>query len=173
VITSIVYHTDDDKLYWKEIKSYVRNTPDVWAAPFKITFDKRQDEFTPNCFENVRTLAPATDHSRLSFVEQERLFSNLLKVAKMPKVWSAPTQKKKEEDIRHSIHGFVPPFMISSGTLYTLSDLYEDNCVLRSFCDISSIRKENIQSWWEDDDKKRGYVGLTQNRVVDEKAKSR
>jgi hypothetical protein len=82
----IVYHPEENKLYWKEIQSYVKNTPNVWAAPFKITFDKRQDEFTPNCFESVRILAPATDHSRLSFVEQERLFSNLLKVTKLPKV---------------------------------------------------------------------------------------
>jgi hypothetical protein len=35
----IVYHPDDDRLYWKEIQSYVKNTPNVWAAPFKIVFD--------------------------------------------------------------------------------------------------------------------------------------
>lgn len=156
----IVYHPDDDKLYWKEIQSYVRNTPNVWAAPFKVTFDKRQDEFTPNCFEKVRIFAPATDHSRLSFAEQERLFSNLLKVTKLPKVWSAPTQKKREEDIRRSIKGFVPPFMISNGILYTLSDLNENDCILWGYCDLSAIRQENLQGWWEDDDKRKGYTYL-------------
>jgi hypothetical protein len=156
----IVYHTEDDKLYWKEIQSYVKNTANVWAAPFKVVFDKKYDEFTPNCFENIRTFAPTTDHSRLSFTQQERLFSNLLKVTKLPKVWSAPTQKKREEDIRRSIRGFVPPFLISGGTLCTLSDLYEDNCVLRGFCDVSSIKKEYIHDWWEDDDKRRNYIYL-------------
>jgi len=156
----IVYHTDDDKLYWKEIQSYVKNTPNVWAAPFKIVFDKTQDEFTPTCFERVRIFAPATDHSRLSFIQQEKLFSNLLKVTRLPKVWSACAQKNREEDVRRSINGFVPPFLISGNTLFTLSDLHEDNCVLRGFCDLSSIRKENTNAWWEDDDKKRNYIYL-------------
>lgn len=156
----IVYHPDDDKLYWKEIQSYVKHTPNVWAAPFRIAFDKNHDEFTPNCFESIRAYAPATDHSRLSFEQQERLFSNLLKITKLPKVWSAPTQKRREEDIRRSIKGFVPPFLISNDTLYTFSDLHEDNCVLRKFCDISFIRKENVHDLWKDDDRKRNYIYL-------------
>lgn len=156
----VVYHPDDDKLYWKEIQSYVKNTPNVWAPPFKITFNKTQDEFTPSCFDKVRDFAPLTDHSRISFVEQERLFSNLFRVRKIPKVWSAPTKRKNDSTVRQSINGFVPPFLISSGRLFSFSNLYEEKCVLRSYCDTSKINKEKVESWWENDDKKKDYVYL-------------
>jgi hypothetical protein len=161
----IVYHPDDDKLYWKEIQSFVRNTPNIWHPPFKIVFDKAKDEFTPNCFDMVRSFAPTTDHSRLSFTAKEKLFSNLLKINRMPKIWSADTDKKYDDDVRYAIQGFIPPFTIFSGKLYSLSDLNNSNCALRQFCDVSSVREEPIQQWWDDDVFRRHYVYLL-NRLL-------
>lgn len=160
----IVYHPDDDKLYWKEIKSFVRNTPNVWNPPFRITFNKSLDEFAPDCFDKVRSFAPETDHSRLSFSSKEKLFSNLLKINRMPKVWSANTDKKHEDDIRYVLQGPIPPFTILSGKLYTFSDLSKQNA-LHQFCDVSSVKEEIIESWWSDDVFRRHYVYLL-NRLL-------
>lgn len=37
----IVYHPQDDKLYWKDIKSYVQSTPTVFQAPSTSPLKKR------------------------------------------------------------------------------------------------------------------------------------
>src|SRR5262245_34297106 len=42
----IVYHPADDKLYFREVKAYIRDTPNVFAPPYRIRFDKGRDEFT-------------------------------------------------------------------------------------------------------------------------------
>jgi hypothetical protein len=154
----IVYHPDDDKLYWKEIHTYVKATPNVWRPPHKILFNKGSDEFNPACFESVRSLAPTSDSPRISFTEQERLFSNLLKIRRMPKVWSAPTQARDFSDVRSAISGFVPPFAISAVRIYSLSDLNRDDCVLRNHCDTSGIRPERREQCWSDVARRRDYV---------------
>ena len=155
----IVYHPEDDKLYWQEIQSYVKDTPNVWQPPHKILFNKATDEFTSNCFQSVRALAPTANSPRISFTEQERLFSNLLRIRRMPEVWSAPTTAKSYEGVKSSIQGFVRlPFQVSSGRIYSLSDLNQASCVLRAHCDTSDIRIEEVEAWWADEDKRRAYV---------------
>ncbi|MBN1888794.1 MAG: DUF4365 domain-containing protein [Thermoflexales bacterium] len=156
----IVYHPGDDKLYWKEIHSYVKNTPNVWMPPFRIVFNKIADEFTPACYEALCSLAIGSSPSRLSFTQQERLFSNLLKIKRLPPVWSAPTREKRYDRVRGAIHGFVPPFTIFSGRLYSLSNLNETDCVLRQHCDVSDIHPESVETWWDDDALRREYVFL-------------
>ncbi|MGC9323050.1 MAG: DUF4365 domain-containing protein, partial [Kosmotogaceae bacterium] len=76
----IVYHPDDDRLYWKEVKSYVQSTPEVWSPPYQVVFDKARDEFSVDCLQSVRELAPASQSTRVSYTQRERLISNLLQV---------------------------------------------------------------------------------------------
>lgn len=154
----IVYHPEDDKLYWKEIQSYVKNTPNVWQPPHKIVFNKAVDEFSPDCFQSVHTLAPTTKTPRISFTEQERLFSNLFRIRGMPPVWSAPSPAKNYQEVRSSIHGFVPPFHISAGRIYSLSNLNQAKCVLTGHYDRSGVRLEKVETWWTDEAKRRDYV---------------
>jgi hypothetical protein len=154
----IVYHPKDDKLYWKEIKSYVKDTPGIWQPPFRIAFNKTNDEFTPTCFQSVRSLAPKSQSTRISFVENERLFSNLLQVKRIPKVWSAPCSVRHYNDVRRSIQGFVPPFNVIANRIFSLSNLRDRDCTLRKFCDTERIRTEHLDSWWEDDVLERNYV---------------
>jgi hypothetical protein len=66
---------------------------------------------------------------------QERLISNLLPVTKLPKfLYFAPTRRKDAQGIRREIEGFVPPFTVVDGKLYSLSNLFDQNCVLRNWC---------------------------------------
>lgn len=156
----IVYHPEDDRLYWKEIQSYVKTTSKIWQPPLKIVFNKTTDEFSPSCFQSVRSLAPTAVSPRISFTDQERLFSNLLQIKQMPQVWSAPTTAKNYNQVRSAISGFVPPFTISAGRLFTLSNLNDSHCTLRRYCDISKVRAEAVERWWEDEDQRREYVFL-------------
>jgi hypothetical protein len=154
----IVYHPDDDKLYWKEIKSYVKDTPNVWQPPHKIVFNKATDEFTPICFQTVRSLAPESQTTRISLNEQERLISNLLHIKRIPKVWSAQCTVKHFDQVRFALHGFVPPYNVIAGQIYSLSDLRAENCILRRFCDTSTVRLEQPENWWGDEVLERNYV---------------
>ena len=39
----IIYHPNEDSLYYKEMKSYLKDTPNVWLPPFRVKFNKKQD----------------------------------------------------------------------------------------------------------------------------------
>ena len=154
----IVYHPEDDKLYWTEIKSYIKSTPQVWQPPHRVVFNKPTDEFTPTCFQTVRSLAPESQSTRISFSEHERLISNLLQITRIPKVWSAPSTVRHYDQIKFAIQGFIPPYDVIAGRVYSLSNLHNESCVLRRFCDVSNIRSEQVETWWGDEALERNYV---------------
>ncbi len=149
-IVYIVYHPGDDRLYWKEVKSYVREAKDVWKSPFKIHFDKSTDEFTPDCREQLGELAGASP-PRISRQSQERLFSNLLPIAKLPPVWLAPTDMKSREKVRAEVGGWTPPYALVGDLLYSFEDLSLDYAKLRPAIDGHDVEKAPGAHLWEDD----------------------
>ncbi|MCL4279994.1 MAG: DUF4365 domain-containing protein, partial [Ignavibacteriaceae bacterium] len=156
----IIYHPDDDKLYWKDVKSYIKTTPNVWHPPFKIDFGKAVDEFTPNCLSRLQEIAGISP-PRISFNQKERLFSNLLRLQKWPeKVWSAPCQAKRREDIWKHIQGFTPPFIVVNQRLYTFSDLSNEGCIFRDHYDTKNVSWELSETLWQDEVGSRHYVDL-------------
>lgn len=157
----VIYHPEDDKLYWKEMKSYLASTPEVWQPPYKIMFDKIADVFDSTCIDKLREIVRVSP-SRISSIEHERLFSNLLRVRKTPSwVWSAPCEASRKEQLWQSIPGYTPPFIIAGKRLYTFDNLDDQNCVFRPHCDTAQILKEPAEALWDDDDKIRQYVDLT------------
>lgn len=160
VTVFIIYHPGDDKLYWKEMKTYLESTPNVWTSPYKIEFDKTTDVFDANCVNKLRAIAKVSP-PRVSTIEREKLFSNLLKVREMPAwVWSSPCKANRREDLWDKIPGPTPPFAVTGKRLYTLDNLNNPNCVFRQFCDEDQILKEPAEAFWEDEDRERQYVDL-------------
>lgn len=156
----IVYHPKDDKLYYKEIKSYVLTTKGIFQAPLHIRFDKSVDEFSRESYSGVREAA-AVSRPRVSRDQREQLFSNLLVIKRGPKSISyAPTQCNTFSDIREQTSGFLSPFTIVQGRLYTLADLVDERCPLREFCEITEIRSFPAEQWANCDDTRRDYVFL-------------
>src|SRR3954447_9197328 len=66
----IVYHPKDDKLYFKEVKAYIRDTPGVFSKPHHIKFDKAKDEFTASSKAAVAQHAKVSP-PRISFDQKE------------------------------------------------------------------------------------------------------
>lgn len=156
----IVYHPNDDKLYWKEIKSYVRSTINVFKPPLVIAFQKMSDEFTTDCYDAICQIASVSP-PQISTQERERLYSNLLLVKQVPKlIFNAPTQYTTTEQVRDEIEGFVSPFCINGGQLYTLSDLRDSRCNLRGYCDTNHINDFPSKRWLEDESERKNYVYL-------------
>jgi len=164
----IVYHPADDKLYWKEVKGYIRSTPEVFRPPFRITFDKATDEFSPACYNDICRIANVSP-SRVSKQERERLFSNLLLVRRSPgKIWGAPTDYKGYAQLENQIRtsgGFVPPFCLTGDHVYTLSNLGDDSCALRDYCDTTKISEQPSKDWWNDEALRRAYTSML-NRLL-------
>lgn len=165
----IVYHPVDDKLYWKDVKEYVRVTPNIFHPPIKFVFSKETDEFTANFREKVLQIGEVST-PRILFQKQERLFSNLFLLQRAAKdLFSAPVLTNMDysmiASILHSRQSFTPPFCVIRGRLYTLSNLSDSACALREFCDPSKFQVENAQSWWPDSDLNRSYVSML-NRLL-------
>lgn len=156
----IVYHPTDERLYYVDIKDYVRNHPDVYTKPHKVHFDKSQDVFDAGAYDTLcrlaETMPPAVD-----FTRSERLFSNLF-----PVVWhireftSAATTYISREEIFYDFNSRtksekkfrLPPFFLFEERLYTLADLRDPNNLLRQFCDVSTITDHNVFEWLEVND---------------------
>lgn len=156
----IVYHPADDKLYYKEIKSYFRQSSTALQSPLRVKFDKAADEFTPNCYEQL-CRAAAVSPPRVSREQREKLYSNLLVVKRGPKlITSAPTEYKDFADIRGEIHGYAPPFTVSAGMLYTLADLRDSRSILRQYCDTSRINDVRAADWANGEAGSNDYVFL-------------
>jgi hypothetical protein len=145
----VVYHPTDDKLYFKEIKQYIRNTPGVFSKPHHVRFDKAKDEFTASSKGEVAGYAKISP-PRIAFDQKERLFTNLLPVRKLPEtLYSATTRRKSWQSIRDEIDGFVPPFCIVDGKLYSLSDLGDGQCALNPFC-VGKVSPNPATEWTAD-----------------------
>lgn len=154
----IVYHPDDDALYYKEIKSYIQATAAIWQAPLEVVFDKSTDLFSANAKDTVCHHA-AVSPPRLSFEQQERLYSNLLPVKTLPKMMTlAKTRRSSHQRVKEEVEGYTPPFCIHEHFLYTLSDLRHDQNVLRDYCDVETIDDLPTSKWMDDDELRRNLV---------------
>jgi len=146
----IVYHPKDDVLYFKEVKTYIRQTPNVFQAPLEIVFHKTSDLFSPAAKESVFRHAHVSP-PRLSFEAKERLFSNLLPIKRLPeRLTSAETDYRTQKEVKEQISGYTPPFCIFKERLYTLSDLHNYQNVLRPCCDLESVQDVSVADWLED-----------------------
>ena len=146
----IVYHPEDDALYYKEIKAYIHATVDVWQSPLEVVFDKASDLFSSDSKDSVCEHA-AVSPPRITFDQQEHLYSNLLPVIRLPKTLTfAKTRRKSATRIREDIEGYKPPFCIHDGYIYTLSDLDHEMNVLRDVCNLDTINEMPFSDWLDD-----------------------
>lgn len=135
----IVYHPESDKLYYKEIKTYIKETNNVWQRPYEIVFNKATDEFSANASRNVSDHAAASPQ-RIDFNVKERLFSNLLPFKRVPNtVATAKATCATFKELKADAQGYTPPFCIEEGRLFTFSDLENDRNVLRNYCEQKTI----------------------------------
>lgn len=150
-VVLIVYHPEDDKLYWKEIKPYLKATLDVFREPCRVQFNKATDELTPECRERFAAIV-GNSPPRVASDQKERLYSNLLLVKRFPStVFLAPAiivdEKRVREELRILGKGAIPPFGIKDGTLFTFSDPRHPLSILKRYCDHASTEEQRTHQW--------------------------
>ena len=154
----IVYHPKDQKLYAREVKDYVHSDPEAFKPPYRICFNKGTDEFNVGYFDKVAAYA-ATSPPRISFTEKERLFSNLLPVKRLPRLYEALATVEKADDVFKEIVGHIPPFYIRGATFLTLDNLFSKKSGLRRFTK-GRIDKFTGNDALMDDERHNDYVFL-------------
>lgn len=128
----IVYHPADDKLYAKEVKEFVQSDPNAFKPPYRVTFTKATDEFSAGFFAKVAAYAGSSP-PRISFREKERLFTNLLPVLSLPKIYESQSTVSEAEEVFKAIDGRIPPFSIRGDCFRTFDNLFANGSVLRQF----------------------------------------
>ena len=87
--------------------------------------------------------------------------SSLVPVKRLPKTLSfARTRRNSYGRVKEEVEGYTPPFCINERFLYTLSDLNNEQNVLRDFCDVDSIDKMSVSVWLENDVMRNNLVFL-------------
>jgi hypothetical protein len=94
-IIYVVYHPDDDSLYWKDVKAYLADRPGAFTPPHRIEFDKTADRFDESAYPALCALCEQAPE-RVSTETGEKLYTNLLPVLHLPKrIWVAPVTAGK------------------------------------------------------------------------------
>lgn len=153
----IVYHPKDDKLYAKEVRSYVKSTPTVFKHPCKIVFDKQADEFTADYLKEVKKYADVSE-PRVSLTLKEELYSNLFLVRRLPRLYHASTTYTSVSAIREEAKVSLPPICIVGDRLFSFADLRNTESGLKDFCDGDAEPLTASEWLAEDADRQNDYT---------------
>jgi hypothetical protein len=160
----IVYHPKDDRLYCKEVRSYVKETLSVFQRPCKIVFDKNEDEFNAAYFSKVKKYADVSE-ARVSFKQKEELYTNLFPVRTLPEVFHASTAYTDIKDIRDEASGHLPPICIIAGRLFTFANLRTTQSGLADFCD-RDVESISAKEWIANDPERQRDLVFLLNQLL-------
>ncbi|MEY9756217.1 DUF4365 domain-containing protein [Bradyrhizobium yuanmingense] len=149
----VVYHPDDDRLYWKHVQSYIAERPEALKPPFRIEFSKTSDQLDAgayNALVHLCELAP----DRVLTDRGETLFSNILPVLSLPPaIFVASVLPEKRTNFHDRIRGsqWIPPYQYGSGSVATLTDPTEGDSALRDVIDHACVESFSLADWLSQD----------------------
>jgi hypothetical protein len=121
-VIAIVYHPDDDRLYWVDVKAQIAARDDVFTPPYRLRFDKIADVFDNTAYPRLLAIVNAAPE-RVAMDVEETLFTNALEILEMPTtVVRSTVLPEKRAQFRQRLTGFVPPHVYSAGVTVTLTD---------------------------------------------------
>jgi hypothetical protein len=148
-IIYVVYHPDDDALYWKDVKAYLRDHPDALQPPHRIDFDKARDRFDQNAYDALFVLCEQAP-DRIATDVGETLYSNLLPVLSLPeRIWVAPVLPEKQPQFHRRLRGAgaIPPYSYKSGMVATLTHPCSEGSALAQAVDEGAAEDFGLDDW--------------------------
>ena len=143
----VVFHPDDDTLYWKDIQAYLRDNPDALKAPHRVEFSKADDRFDEDAYPALLALCEAAPE-RVSTEVSEPLFTNLLRIERRPsKVWIAPVLPQKQFGFHDRLTGVIPPYVYKGGLLHTLSNPSDRDTAFAAVVDAGGMEEIDLEEW--------------------------
>jgi hypothetical protein len=118
----VVYHPTENKLFWKDIKSYFANDERALEPPLKVTFDKQTDCFDESTLDRLLDLCERAPE-RVSLSRPETLYSNILEAVKLPDtIHVTPVLPQRRSRFHKRLTGRIPPYVFKGTTVVTLTD---------------------------------------------------
>jgi hypothetical protein len=145
----VVFHPDDDVLYWKDVKAYLRDHPDALTPPYRIEFKKGADRFDETAYPALCELCEQAPE-RIATDAGEALFTNLLPVLKLPqKIWIAPVLPEKQPRFHDRLTGAgpIPPYVYKSSFVTTLGNAALPGTALTSVVDGAAVEDFDLRDW--------------------------
>lgn len=145
----VVYHPDDDCLYWKYIQAYLDENSNAFAKPHRIEFNKAADRLDENAYSELAELCELAPE-RVLTDQGETLYTNLLPVLRMPEViYVAPVLPEKQPNFHDRISGgaWIPPYFYAKGLVFTLSDPSIADTALTDVIDKGGVETFGLDDW--------------------------
>lgn len=164
----IVFHPEDDCLYWKDIKAYLKDHPDAFKPPLRILFNKAADRFDESAYAALCEICEQAPE-RIAFDQGETLFTNLLPVLTLPKrIWVAPVLPEKQRNFHDRLTGagFVPPYVYQAGMLITLSDPTSPTTALANVVDPGAVEDFDLTDWLSQSAENEDHLRTLLNRLL-------
>ena len=164
----VVFHPDDDCLYWKDIKAYFKDHPDAFKPPLRIVFDKAADRFDETAYAALCEICEQAPE-RIAFDQGETLYTNLLPVLRLPeRIWVSPVLPEKQRNFHDRLTGagFVPPYIYQGGTLITLSDPTSPTTALASVVDPGAVEDFDLADWLSQSRENENHLRALLNRLL-------
>lgn len=150
----IVYHPDDDRLYWKHVQSYLESKPSAFTPPLRIEFDKNADKFDETAFGALASLCEIAPE-RVLKGSGETLYSNILPIVSLPDcMYVTVVLPEKRPNFHDRISGglWIPPYQFSKGFVTTLTDPTESESALTDVIDPGSVETFSLEDWLSQDE---------------------
>ena len=140
----IIYHPEDDKLYWLDIKKYISDTPGILEEPHRLIFQKSKTVFSSDVYDEIWALCNKAQ-PRVSRDVSDLLYINVLEVLKLPAhMYMSSVAPDKRAMFRHRLDSDEMPYVYKAGTLFTLTDPTRDKVV-----EFDSVKKFSLNEWLE------------------------
>lgn len=82
----IIYNPKADKLFYVNVKNYIKKTPDVWKPPYRLEISKENNVFDASA-RNLLADIGRESEQKITRKQKERLYSNVLRATGLPKVY--------------------------------------------------------------------------------------
>lgn len=149
-IIYVVYHPKDDQLYWKDVQAYLKENPDAFEEPCRITFDKNTDCFNETALNALYELCQ-TAPERVDTSCSEILFPNFIEAITLPQaVFVSTVIPEKRAQFHQRLFGFIPPYNYKDGLLTTLTDPSKSKNAFTNIID-SEVETFPFDDWLEQD----------------------
>lgn len=164
----VVYHPDDDCLYWKHIQAYLQDSPNAFTKPHRIKFTKDQDRLDEEAYNALAALCDLAPE-RVLTDRGETLYTNVLPVLKLPEiVFIAAVLPEKQPNFHDRISGgdWIPPYSYAKGMLVTLIDPAIEGTALTDVIDAGSVETFSLDDWLSQDAENENRLRMLLNSAL-------
>ena len=150
----VVFHPDDDCLYWRHVQAYIAETPNALQPPHRIDFNKSRDRLDKAAYPVLAKLCELAPE-RVLTDRGEILYTNILPVISLPQeIFVTPVLPEKQPNFHDRLNGaqWIPPYFYAAGIVATLIDPTVRGTALTDVVDHGGVETHALDDWLGQDE---------------------